>query len=116
MSDDRGVKVGLAEPVKVLSDEEVKLRGVKVGLATPVYVINPEEIGGDPGSGDDVHFVHNQITPSAAWTITHNLGKHPSVSIVDSAGTMVVGDVTYHDLNSLTITFGSAFSGKAYLN
>ena len=64
----------------------------------------------------DKNFVFTQGTPSATWTITHNLGKFPSVSVVDSANTQVYGNVDYINDNSLTLTFTSAFSGKAYLN
>lgn len=64
----------------------------------------------------DLHFTFTQPSSLAQWTIQHNLGKNPSVSVVDSAGTLVVGDVSYTDDNNLTITFISAFSGKAYLN
>ena len=53
---------------------------------------------------------------SATWTIKHNLGKHPSVTIVDSGGTKVQGDGTYNSNNKLTVTFSSGFSGTAYLN
>ena len=52
----------------------------------------------------------------STWTIKHNLGKHPSVTIVDSGGTKVQGDITYDSANKLTVTFSSAFSGTAYLN
>ena len=50
------------------------------------------------------------------WTIQHNLGKYPSVSVADSAGTEVVGDVQYIDKNKLSVVFTAPFSGKAYLN
>ena len=50
------------------------------------------------------------------WEINHNLGKFPSVSIVDSAGTVVIGDVSHTDINNLTISFASGFAGTAYLN
>lgn len=53
---------------------------------------------------------------SATWTITHNLGKFPSVTVVDSANTVVVGNVDYTNSNSLVITFNAAFSGCAFLN
>lgn len=52
----------------------------------------------------------------AQWTITHNLGKFPSVTVVDSANTVVIGDVDYSSSNSLVITFNAAFSGCAFLN
>lgn len=64
----------------------------------------------------DLTYIHIQSSPSSEWTINHNLQKYPSVSIVDSAGSFVVGDVIYTDINSLRIIFSSGFSGKAYLN
>lgn len=61
-------------------------------------------------------YTHHQLASVDTWSINHNLGKYPSVTIVDSAGTMVVGDILYIDENNLQVTFSSAFSGKAYLN
>ena len=54
------------------------------------------------------------FSSTAIWS--KNLGKFPSVSVVDSANDEVIGEVTYIDTNSLTIKFTAAFSGKAYLN
>jgi hypothetical protein len=54
--------------------------------------------------------------PSATWQVTHNLGKKPSVVVVDTTENTVVGDIQYTSLNTLTITFVDSFSGKAYLN
>ena len=65
---------------------------------------------------DDANFVFTQGIPSATWNITHNLGKFPSVSVVDTADQLMYGDTEYFDENSLTITFSAPFSGKAYLN
>ena len=42
-------------------------------------------------------------------------GNRPSVTVVDSANTVVEGDVQYNSTTQLTITFASAFTGKAYL-
>ena len=64
----------------------------------------------------DKNYVFVQNTPSATWTITHNLGKFPSVSVVDSGNTTVYGDISYINDNSLTVTFSAAFGGKAYMN
>lgn len=61
-------------------------------------------------------YTHIQGIPESIWTITHNLNKRPSVSIVTSFGAAVVGEVNYIDNNNLTITFADPFSGKAYLN
>lgn len=69
-----------------------------------------------PSLGGDLSYTHNQSVPSASWTITHNLGKYPAVTVVDSGGTAVEGVEVYLSANSLRIDFSSAFSGVAYLN
>lgn len=64
----------------------------------------------------DVHYIHHQGTASDTWVVKHNLGKNPAVTVVDSAGTEVIGDVTHNDKNTVTIVFTAPFSGKAYFN
>lgn len=60
-------------------------------------------------------YVHTQGTPSTTWTITHPLGGYPSVSVVDSAKTVVFGEVTYLSTTQVVVNFSTAFSGYAYL-
>jgi len=73
-------------------------------------------ITGVTGGGGDAFYEHIQIDPESVWTITHNLNKKPSVTVVDSAETVVVGEVEYLNNNSVQLTFVAAFSGKAYFN
>ena len=61
-------------------------------------------------------YVHYENTPNIEWTAIHNMNKYPSVTVVDSAGSIVEGAVDYLSLNSCKITFCGAFSGKAYFN
>lgn len=62
-------------------------------------------------------YTHTQAAASASWTITHNLGYFPGgVSIIDSAGSKVYGDVTFISENQLVVNFSSAFGGKAYIS
>lgn len=72
--------------------------------------VNPADDDGD------LHFTYEQVSASNNWQIQHNLGKKPSVSVVDSGHNMVLGQVEYIDNNNLTITFTASFSGKAFLN
>lgn len=67
-------------------------------------------------AGGDKTYVHKQVIASNTWEITHNLYKYPSVSVVDTGGNVVVGDVEYTNLNTLVIKFTAPFSGTAYLN
>ena len=59
---------------------------------------------------------HSQINPSATWDIVHNMNRYPAVSIVDSAGSIVIGDVEHLSASALRVTFFSGFSGTAYLS
>lgn len=77
-------------------------------------VQGPQGLQGPPGT--DFSYVHVQANASVLWTIQHNSGKNPSVTVVDSGGTHIEGEVAYVDTNSLTITFLGATSGRAYLN
>ena len=61
-------------------------------------------------------YTHDQQTASSTWVINHNMGKYPSVTIIDTAGDEVEGEVKHDSQNKITINFSSAFSGKAYLN
>lgn len=61
-------------------------------------------------------YVHRQTVASATWTIQHNLNKYPSVTIVDSADSVVEGSITYLSTNLIEVTFTSQFVGRAFLN
>ena len=64
----------------------------------------------------DIAYAHTQGTASATWTILYNLDFYPNVTVVDSAGTIVEGEITYTNRNQVVLTFAASFSGKAYLS
>jgi len=61
-------------------------------------------------------YIHTQGSSASTWTINHNLGFYPSVTVVDNGDNVVVGDVNYISTNSLTVSFSAVFGGKAYLS
>lgn len=69
-----------------------------------------------PGSSGDLSLAYIQNAPALVWTITHTLGKFPSVQTVDSTGALILADVTWPDANTVVVTFSVATAGKAYLN
>lgn len=85
------------------------------GPTGPVGPGGPVGPAGPPGPGLGT-YTHLQAAPLATWVITHGLGRRPSVTVVDSAGTVVVGDVNYLSDTQIAVAFSSAFSGAAYLN
>ena len=64
----------------------------------------------------DANFVFTQGVAATQWVVDHNLGKKCSVTVVDSAGTVQIGQVTYNSDNRVTIDFEAAFAGKAFFN
>jgi len=69
-----------------------------------------------PFGVEGFEYTFTQSAAAATWVITHNLGRFPSVSTVDSAGSIINGAITYDNENQITVVFTSATSGKAYLN
>lgn len=73
-----------------------------------------------PKGQTDKNFVSDLVSFNSdnnfSQQINHNLNKFPSVTVVDSGGSHVIGEVNHINKNSLTITFKSAFSAKVYVN
>ena len=61
-------------------------------------------------------FVYEQAIASDTWVIEHNLDKYPSVTVVDTAGTVFAASVEYNSNNVCTVYINGATKGKAYLN
>jgi hypothetical protein len=97
-------------------------------MAAPVIKLHKNLVGADlhvnklhaathnAGGTDPMRWIHTQIVSLSTWTITHNLVAYPSVTVVDSGGNTVIGQVTYLSANALQIVFNASFSGKAYLS
>ncbi len=91
---------------KVASSGEARLYGPKESGVWPATYITI--------TGSNRH-VHTQGSAQTTWTITHTLGGRPQVTVVDSTGTVVIGEVTYDSDTQVTVKFSAAFSGSAYL-
>jgi len=61
-------------------------------------------------------FIFTQGVPDTVWDIEHNLGKFPSVSVVNNNNVIINGEITYIDNNNVQLNFSAGFSGTAYLN
>ena len=92
-----------------------KLLGTDVSGATKNFsitsIVNSTQFASHGGTT-----THTQGSASSTWTVTHNLNKFPSVTIVDSNEEQIFGVVDYQSANTIVLTFSAAISGKAYLN
>ena len=76
--------------------------------------------------GLDKTFIFSQSQPQTVWGnpstpegvryVRHDLNKFPSVTVVNSANEVVIGNVKYITADQVQLTFSAAFSGKAYFN
>ena len=95
---------------------------VNVYQDTPNQVIINEQApnlvvirSGGGGDSNTRRFIFEQSVAATEWVIAHTLGGFPSVTVADSAGTAVFGEVKYDSTTQITISFTAAFSGYAYL-
>jgi len=92
-----------------------KLLGTDVSGATKNFSIT-SIVQSTPFASHGGTTTHTQGSASSTWTITHNLNKFPSVTIVDSNEEQIFGVVDYQSANTIVLTFSAAILGKAYLN
>ena len=116
------VSGGSTGDYKLRIASESTLGGVKVGEDLSItedgaIYVNIETLAEKLFSEiKDKYYEHRQNAVSKIWKINHNLNKKPSVTVVDSAGSEVIGEVIYIDDNNLELHFSAQFSGIAYLN
>lgn len=97
---------------KLIAEATAGLNGSN-GLQGPAGPQGPTGPAGESQSGS---YHHNQPTPQTVWVITHNLGYHPSMNVKDPDENEIVGfSFEHNSVNQVTLTFGTALAGDAYL-
>lgn len=61
-------------------------------------------------------FTFTQDVPAALWLVAHNLAMFPNVTVVDTLLRVVEADVSYVDVDNLTIAFANPATGQAFLS
>jgi hypothetical protein len=113
--------------VQVPAPAEVALPVIDSPPVLEVDVLGPQGVKGDQGdpgprgvpgpAGSGAAYTHYQNVAADVWMIPHYLGFNPAgVSVIDSAGTNIEGEVSYPDLDTVVLTFSAAFGGIAYLS
>ena len=101
------------------NEEEIAVHTQEIGSNSQQITTNTEKIAeleAEIKEGADKNYIHKQQSASDTWTVVHNLGKFPSITVVDSAGTVVTGEIVLQTTEQAVISFNGAFSGKAYCN
>jgi len=101
--------------------DQLKERVTKVWVTaqTAYYILTDiTNVGNSSGwtidSGGIQNYTHTQGSVSSTWTINHNLGFKPNITVIDSGGSQAMGDRTDPSVNQTILTFSPGFSGTAY--
>lgn len=89
--------------------------------APPAVVVTrgipgPQGPQGPPGGGAGATYTHIQSVAASVWTVAHNLGRYPSITVVDNLGGQLYPDVRYVDADIAQITHSVPLTGRAYCN
>lgn len=88
----------------------------QVGRRGPQGIQGEQGPQGTPGSdATDKNFVQ-EFTNSSTVTVTHSLSKYPAVTVTDSTGDEVEGDIEHLSINQLVARFSSSFTGRIVCN
>ena len=71
-------------------------------------------VEGASGAGD-AHF-EQSFAATSSVTVTHDLGKKPAVTITDTAGDEVFGDIQHITDNQFIVTFSANTTGDIFCN
>lgn len=85
--------------------------GYKIGDGTTAW----NSLAFASGGGGAVAYTHTQGSASATWTINHNLGYNPIVTLISVGGLEFDGQVQHTSVNQTVCTFLTAVAGTARL-
>lgn len=108
-------KISISRKQHKVAVQPAPQRTVKVTRPSRTFSVQHVGRRGPPGADADNNFTQ-PFTNLAVVEVNHNLGKRPSVVVVNSAGDEVIGDVNHIDEDNLTLTFSSSFSGVVSCN
>jgi hypothetical protein len=69
-----------------------------------------------PGGSIGDKFYQQDFRSTTTVTVTHNLGKYPSVAVVNTFKEQVEAEIDYIDTNNLTVKFNGANTGTVFCN
>ena len=60
------------------------------------------------------NYVHTQGVAANTWTIAHNLGYYPNITVFDSTDRSILTQIEHININNAVVHNDAAFAGKAY--
>lgn len=61
-------------------------------------------------------YTHTQSVAASSWTVTHNLGYRPAVSVLTDGGQLRLAEVTHLSVNQCRVDFAAASTGSVVVS
>ena len=58
-----------------------------------------------------VGYVHTQSSASTTWTVNHNLGYYPNVSVLSPARQLMLATIAHTNINQFLVSFNEEQTG-----
>lgn len=90
---------------------EVQPRYGRIEMTAP----GPQGPRGPAGVAGGSRYIHTQTNPALVWVVQHDLGYEPlfATVVVDDEDVSWAVDIVHAGVNTLTVQFSQAESGKA---
>ena len=114
------VQIDEAGTLVVVIDKTADNVVVEVGVQGPTGAQGIQGVQGiqgptGPQGPAGFTYTHNQLLPAQVWTIAHGQNNYPAVTLDVLGKGVSTAKMDYTDANTVTITFGAPYAGKAYL-
>ena len=103
--------------VELIASAEVEVLSPESPMVVEVITAGPQGPtgpAGGGGGGGTAAYVHTQDSAATSWTVHHNLGYYPNVTVVDTSKNEIEGDKLYIDMNTVQLNFDALIGGQAY--
>lgn len=102
----------MTDPIIVVPAPEAAIQVTVQESASPEPIV----ITLDDGTSIQVAYHHTQGLSSDTWEVEHNLGFYPNITVMDSAGSLVEGELQHLSKYRLRVTYSAPISGQAFLS
>jgi hypothetical protein len=97
----------------IVIEPQVERIEIDAALLQQVSVDTPGLVG-PPGPPGGASYEHYQAVAAPTWTVNHNLGFRPSVSVRDAGGSLLLCEIVHVSINQSILFFAAPAAGAAY--
>jgi len=113
----QNVGIGEGDVYKDVLSNVIRFRTLKSSDSSVDISTVDDEVDLKVGAGtNDLNYYIEQVAPVSLLVINHSLNKNPSVTVTDSLGVEIFGDVVHVSVNQVQVEFSEAITFNVYVN